>query len=114
MSGCRLDAGSERALSSTYLYRVLKAGWGIHVLLRAEVRSGTPSPAALPVVEGLFVVDATAITELLPEQMRMLAEGLRLVAAEMVAAVPEQPVTVRYHSAERRYVFDFHAVRPAD
>ena len=86
-------------LDSTYTYRVLKSSWGVRVILRAEARSGAPPPGAMSVADGLFVLDATDRDGLSPEQMRMLARGLGLVASEIVAAA-EPPVTVEVRDVE--------------
>jgi hypothetical protein len=87
-------------LSNTYTYRVLKSSWGVRVILRAETRTGAPRPGAMPVADGLFVLDATDGPGLSPEQMGMLRKGLELVAAEVIAAVPEKPVTVEVQDVE--------------
>lgn len=91
-------------LSSTYLYRVLKTSWGVHITLRAEVRGGAPQRDAKKVVDGLFVLDATKLFELSPEQMSMLGKGLELVAPEVIAAVPEPPVTVEVQAVEHNFI----------
>jgi hypothetical protein len=87
-------------LSSAYTYRVLKSSWGVRVVLRAEARSGAPRPGAMFVADGLFVLDATDGAGLSPEQMGMLGTGLELVAPQVVAAVPEPPVTVEVRQVE--------------
>jgi hypothetical protein len=87
-------------LSDPYSYRVVKASWGIRVDLRAEARTGAPRPGAAPVADGLFVLDATNGPGLSPEQMAMLGTGLGLVAAEVVAAAPESPVTIEVREVD--------------
>lgn len=87
-------------MSSSYLYRIIKASWGVRIVLRAEARGGAPRPGAILVTDGLFVRDATDGYPLSPEQMSMLARGLAFVAAEVIAAAPELPVTIEVQDVE--------------
>jgi hypothetical protein len=83
------------ALTSTYTYRVLKSSWGILISLEAEVRMDEKGGAhAVPLGDGIILLDATPGDGLAEPAMEMLARGLRPLTAEIRSKLLNGPATI--------------------
>jgi len=82
-------------LASTYTYRVLKSSWGVLISITAAALIGQkPGAGAVPLGQGVFLVDATPGEGLSESVMEMLAMGLRPLSPEIASKVSERPAIV--------------------
>lgn len=82
-------------MSSTYTYKLRLTAWGVWIRITADARVGEDvGSGAVPLGDGVFLVDATDGAALGPGKMGMLATGLRRLTPEIAASVSERPVTI--------------------
>lgn len=79
----------------TYEYRVLKGAWGIRIWLTAEAVRGAELVAqASHVVSNIWLSDQTGGRGLSDDEIRMLAEGIRLLEGELGESEHGPPIVI--------------------
>jgi hypothetical protein len=78
-----------------YEYRALKSTWGIRICLTAEaVRAAGPTPQASHVMSNIWLSDQTGSRGIADDEMRMLADGIRLLGGEIGETEHGRPIVI--------------------